>query len=66
MLPLRLHEPSKSDIPESAIIKSKYLLSYADAFAVALAQKIDAVIFTGDPEIISLKDFIRVEILSRT
>lgn len=66
MLPVRLHEPSKNDILESAIIKSKYMVSYADAFAVSLAQKMDAVIYTGDPEIISLKDVVKVERLSRT
>ncbi|MFC1858398.1 type II toxin-antitoxin system VapC family toxin [Thermodesulfobacteriota bacterium] len=66
MLPIRLHEPSKNDILESAVIKSKYLVSYADAFAVSLAQKMEAVIFTGDPEIISLKDVVNVQRLSRS
>jgi len=65
MLPIRSQEPSKADILAAATIKSKHKLSYADAFAVSLAQKIDGVIFTGDPEIILLKNFVKVEKLSR-
>ena len=64
-LSIRLHEPSKSDILSAAKIKSEHKLSYADAFAVSLAQKINGVIVTGDPEIILLKNFVKVEKLSR-
>lgn len=66
MLPIRLQVPSKSDILESAIIKSNHPVSYADAFAISLAQKLDAVILTGDPEIVALKDVVNVERLSRS
>lgn len=65
MLPIRFQEPSKVDILAAATVKSKHKLSYADAFAVSLAQKIDGVIYTGDPEIVLLKDFVKVEELSR-
>ena len=64
-LSIRLHEPSKSDILSAAKIKSEHKLSYADAFAVSLAQKINGIIVTGDPEIILLKNFVKVEKLSR-
>lgn len=64
-LSVTLHEPSKKDILAAAILKSKHKLSYADAFAVSLAQEIDGMIVTGDPEIILLKDFVKVEQLSR-
>ena len=64
-LSIRLHEPSKSDILSAAKIKSEHKLSYADAFAVSLAQKISGAIVTGDPEIILLKNFVKVEKLSR-
>ena len=64
-LSIRLHEPSKSDILSAAKIKSEHKLSYADAFAISLAQKINGVIVTGDPEIILLKNFVKVEKLSR-
>ena len=64
-LSIRLHEPSKSDILSAAKIKSEHKLSYADAFAVSLAQKINGVIVTGDPVIILLKNFVKMEKLSR-
>jgi len=64
-LSVRLHEPSKSDILSAAKIKSEHKLSYSDAFAISLAQKINGVIVTGDPEIILLKNFVKVEKLSR-
>ena len=49
----------------AATIKSKYKLSYADAFAVSLAQKINGTILTGDPEIILLKNLVKLEKLTR-
>ena len=64
-LSIRLHEPSKSDILSAAKIKSEHKLSYADAFAISLAQKINGVIVTGDPVIILLKNFVKMEKLSR-
>ena len=64
-LPVTLHEPSKKDVLAAATLKLKHKLSYADAFAVSLAQKIDGMIVTGDPEIILLKDFVKLEQLSR-
>jgi len=64
-LTIRSQMPSKSDILSAAKIKSEHKLSYADAFAVSLAQKIDGVIYTGDPEIVLLKDVVKVEKLSR-
>lgn len=64
-LMIRSQVPSKSDILSAAKIKSEYKLSYADAFAVSLAQKIDGVIYTGDPEIVLLKGVVKVEKLTR-
>ena len=65
ILPVRLHVPSKADILAAAMVKSKHRVSYADAFAVSLAQKINGTIVTGDPEIILLKDVVNIESLSR-
>jgi uncharacterized protein len=64
-LTIRFQVPSKSDILSAAKIKSEHKLSYADAFAVSLAQKIDGVIYTGDPEIVLLEGVVKVEKLSR-
>lgn len=66
MLPVRLQVPSKDDILAAATIKSKHKLSYADAFAVSLAQKINGIILTGDPEIIMLRDIVNIEKLTRS
>ncbi|MBW2341098.1 MAG: type II toxin-antitoxin system VapC family toxin [Deltaproteobacteria bacterium] len=65
ILPIRLQVPSKADILAAATIKSKHRVSYADAFAVSLAQKVKGTILTGDPEIILLQDVVNVEKLSR-
>jgi predicted nucleic acid-binding protein len=64
-LTMRSNVPSKSDILSAAKIKSEHKLSYADAFAVSLVQKIDGVIYTGDPEIVALDGVVKVEKLSR-
>jgi ribonuclease VapC len=66
LLPLTLHAPSKSDILSAANLKASHKLSYADAFAVSLAQEIHGTIYTGDPEIILLGETVKVHPLSRT
>lgn len=65
LLPIKTHEPSKSDIMAAARLKSTHRLSYADAFAVALAEKLNAAIFTGDPDILAIEDRFTVLKLSR-
>ena len=65
ILPIRLQLSSKADILAAATVKAKHRVSYADAFAVSLAQKINGTIVTGDPEIILLKDVVDIEPLSR-
>jgi len=66
LLPITIEVPSQSDILKAAGLKALHKLSYADAFAVSLALKIDGVIYTGDPEIISLKEVVKVNQLSRS
>jgi len=53
------------DILAAARLKAVHRLSYADAFAVGLAEKLGAVIRTGDPEIVGLSTTIQVTALSR-
>ncbi len=48
-LPLRIANADRTLTFAAAHIKAHYPLSYADAFAVALAQQKDAVVVTGDP-----------------
>jgi predicted nucleic acid-binding protein len=60
-LPIRLVLPEEEDIIAAAKLKSTYKLSYADAFAVALAVKENAAVITGDPEIRDLANVLAVE-----
>jgi len=45
----------------AAHVKAHHPISYADAFAVALAQKFDAMVVTGDPEFKSVEELVRIE-----
>ena len=49
-LPITLDWVSEERILDAARIKAEYPLSYADAFAVALALELGATVVTGDPE----------------
>ena len=44
----------------AAHIKAQHPLSYADAFAVALAQELQATVVTGDPEFHTVENLIDV------
>src|SRR5659263_319624 len=44
--------PSADRIMAAARIKAQHALAYADAFAVATTLAYDAVLYTGDPEIL--------------
>ncbi len=49
----------------AAHLKARHAISYADAFAAALAERESAVLVTGDPEFESLEGLIRIEWLER-
>ncbi len=50
----------------AAHIKANYRISYADAFAIALAQELNATIVTGDPEFRKAGEIVDVLWLSKT
>ena len=54
-LPVRIEVPSAEDIWSAAVLKSQFPISYADAFAAALAQKHRCAVVTGDPEFRSVR-----------
>jgi ribonuclease VapC len=54
-LPIKFYEATEERILAAAWLKSKYSISYADAFAAALAQELGALLVTGDPEFKALK-----------
>jgi ribonuclease VapC len=60
-LPIRLVLPEEEDIISAAKLKAAYRLSYADAFASALAMKEGAAVITGDPEMRELAAVLTVE-----
>lgn len=46
-------------VTAAARLKAANRLSYADAFCVATAQRHDAVLYTGDPEILALDGLVQ-------
>jgi len=50
LFPIQLAEVTMDRVLAAAQIKTQYPISYADAFAVALAQELNATIVTGDQE----------------
>ena len=55
-----VEDPDWDLIVSASHIKAKGRLSYADAFCVATAQRHDAPLYTGDPEILALKDMVEL------
>ena len=50
---LRLDSATPARVVGAAAIKADHAISYADAFAVATSLAYDAVLLTGDPEILA-------------
>jgi predicted nucleic acid-binding protein len=48
--PATIEVPTADEIWDAAILKGRYPIAYADAFAAALAQKYQCPLVTGDPE----------------
>jgi predicted nucleic acid-binding protein len=55
-LPVTIEVPTAKDIWDAASLKGRFPISYADAFAAALAQKHACPLITGDPEFQSVQD----------
>lgn len=60
-LPIAVIESDRRLTFSAAHIKAHQRLSYADAFAVALAQQNQATLVTGDPEFRSVEHLIAIE-----
>lgn len=58
---LQLELPSEARVMQAATLKADHRFAYADAFAVATAVANDAVLLTGDPEIIDAGAYWPVE-----
>ena len=62
MMPIRAILPDRKLILEAARLKSRYPISYADAFAVETAREQNALLVTGDPELWQLAKRERLEL----
>jgi predicted nucleic acid-binding protein len=51
ILPVSVKDATRRRVRRAAELKSKHVIAYADAFAVATAVEFDAILLTGDPEI---------------
>ncbi len=65
-LPIEILSVDERRALMSAHYKMNNAISYADAFAVAAAKELDAVLLTGDPELFTLDGEIRIERLHRS
>lgn len=59
-LPIDLFPIDQPLVRTAAEIKSEHALSYADAFCIATAQRLDAVVLTNDPEYKSVEKLIKI------
>ncbi len=59
--PMKLLGVNRNRIRAAAQLKSTYRLSYADAFAVALARELKAAVITGDPEFRTVEGIVSVD-----
>ena len=63
-LPIAIVDAARNLVLDAAHIKANYALPYADAFVVALAQKENGIILTGDPEFQSVAEIVHIEWLN--
>ena len=64
-LPIQVIPAENELVLSAARWKMRHAISYADAFAAATAEKLNAVLVTGDPELIALKDKLKLAALER-
>lgn len=64
-LPLEVIPAEEKLVWAAVIWKMHHAISYADAFAAATAEQLNATLLTGDPELIRLSDQIQIEPLTR-
>ena len=64
-LPVSMISNDFNVVISAAKIKAQHALSFADCFAVATAQRENAVILTGDPEFKNVEKFVEIDWLIR-
>ena len=63
--PLSIIEANKERVLEAAHIKAHYSLAFADAFAIALARELNAILLTGDKEFQAVSNLVSIEWLEK-
>ncbi|HTN70815.1 MAG TPA: type II toxin-antitoxin system VapC family toxin [Methylomirabilota bacterium] len=64
-LPIELYPVDQPLVRAAAEIKSEHALSYADAFCVATAQRLEATVLTNDPEFEIVEHLIKIRWLTK-
>jgi predicted nucleic acid-binding protein len=64
-LPIELYPVDPLLVRAAAEIKSEHTLSYADAFCIGTAQRLNAVVLTDDPEFESVESLIKIRWLTK-
>ena len=64
-LPVRVAVADRGRTFAAAHLKAHHAISYADAFAAALAQEVDGPVVTGDPEFAQIEDLVAVHWIGR-
>lgn len=60
-LPIQAVPNSFPAVLEAARLKARFSISYADAFAVAMAIRMNAVVVTGDPEFRQVEHLVTID-----
>ncbi len=63
--PIQLVGITRERVLAAAHLKANYRISYADAFAAALCEELEATLLTGDPEFRALEQRINIEWLAQ-
>ena len=64
-MPVEILPADNQTVLAAAHIKANHPISYADAFVVVAAQKLDGIIMTGDPEFQDITELAQIEWLRR-
>lgn len=64
-MPIEILPADNQTVLAAAHIKANHAISYADAFVVVAAQKINGIIMTGDPEFEEVKELAQIEWLKK-
>jgi predicted nucleic acid-binding protein len=64
-LPVTVLPADEKAVLAAVTFKMRHPLSYADAFAAAATQELDATLLTGDPELLALSRLLKIEKLER-